>query len=306
MDHGLWSVAHRHSQMKDAMSRIEVIDTFPAFLNYWADAQGKPLEDQIELWASVYMAGWPELLAMQIQDYVGQDLDWKQVAKERVFPYLQERLPAMQEARSNLLRLGADLYSKAEQILNFNANTHFVIYVGIGCGAGWVAPYQDKYSILFGLENIAECGWSDEESITGLIAHEIGHLAHFVLRTQNNKKLESGAWWQLYTEGFAQYCETLLNNTFHQENRRDDWLAWCRLNERQLASRFIQAADEGQAVNPFFGSWLEIDGHSETGYFLGHEVIQDLAKEMSIQDIALLDDYEKYLRKTLEETSLKR
>src|SRR5512139_2993205 len=177
------------------MSHLEVIDTFPAFQSFWADAQGKSLEEQIDLWEAGYMCGWPELLELQVQDYTEQSLDWKQIAKEKVFPFLQERLPAMQEARSNLLRVSADLYSKAEQILNFNASTYFVIYVGIGCGAGWVTPYQTKCSILFGLENIAECGWSDSESITGVVAHEIGHLAHFVLRAQDNKLPGSGPWW---------------------------------------------------------------------------------------------------------------
>lgn len=283
------------------MNSLEVIDTFPAFQDFWAAAQGRSLDEQIEQWATGYMSHWPELLEIQIQDYSEQNLDWKQVAKERVFPDLQERYQAMLEARSNLLRLGPVIFSKAEQILSFKTSTCFVIYVGIGCGAGWVTKFQNKYSILFGLENIAECGWSDSESIKGLIAHEIGHLAHFTLRTRNNKKLESGAWWQLYTEGVAQYCESLVNGSSHQESRDGDWLVWCRQNTSRLASQFVRAADEGQPVHPFFGSWFEIDGHSETGYFLGHEIVRTLAKEMNFQDIALLDDFEKCSREILEE-----
>ncbi len=283
------------------MKSFEIVDTFPAFEAYWAKACSKPMDDQIELWASEYMAGWQEVLDKQIQDYSEQNLDWKQIARERIFPNLNERVPAMHEARKNLLKLGPEICSKAEQVLDFNTKAYLVIYVGIGCGAGWVTTFRGEYSILFGLENIAECGWSDPVSITGLISHEMGHVLHYQLRTQNKKRLGSDAWWQLYTEGFAQECEVWLNASSHQETQDKDWLEWCLQNKNRLAAEFIKAVDEGQPVNAFFGSWFEIDGHSETGYFLGQEVIKALEKELSLHEIALLDDFERCSRKVLEE-----
>lgn len=283
------------------MSSFEVVDTFPAFLAYWAKAQNKPMDDQIELWANEYMSGWTELLEKQLEDYSEQNLDWKQIARERIFPYLGDRLPAMREARENLLKLCPVVYSKAERILGFHTSAYFLIYVGIGCGAGWVTTFRDKHSILFGLENIAESGWSDSVSITGLISHEIGHVMHYHLRAQDNRKPGSDSWWQLYTEGFAQHCEALINDSSHQENRDDEWLAWCQHNKSHLASEFIKAVDDEQPVNAFFGSWFEIEGHSETGYYLGHEVIKTLEKTMNLREIALLDDFDKRSRKILEE-----
>ena len=68
------------------MSKCEVIDTFPAFLTYWAKAQGQPLDDQIEGWATEYLSPWPELLTMQVDDYTSQGVDWRQIAREKVFP----------------------------------------------------------------------------------------------------------------------------------------------------------------------------------------------------------------------------
>jgi hypothetical protein len=47
------------------------------------------------------MAQWPELLAKQIEDYATQGLDWRQIAHERVFLYLDERLAAVQETHVN-------------------------------------------------------------------------------------------------------------------------------------------------------------------------------------------------------------
>jgi len=109
------------------VSVCELIDTFPAFLKYWSKAQHKSLDDQIEGWATEYMAQWPELLAKQIDDYASRGLDWRQIAREKVFPYLAERLPGMQEAHRNLLEWCRPVYSKAQSILAFDSSVVFVI-----------------------------------------------------------------------------------------------------------------------------------------------------------------------------------
>jgi hypothetical protein len=105
----------------------EFVDTFPAFLTYWAEAGRKYLDDQIEDWATGYMAQWPELLARQIEDYAARGLEWRQIARERVFPYLDERLAAVQGAHGDLLELCVPIYSKARQALTFEVSAVFVI-----------------------------------------------------------------------------------------------------------------------------------------------------------------------------------
>ncbi|MBC7264030.1 MAG: hypothetical protein H5T64_06680 [Chloroflexi bacterium] len=285
------------------MPTCEFVDTFPAFLTYWTGAQAKSLDDQIEGWATEYMSLWPELLAQQIEDYSSQNIDWRQIARERVFPYLAERLPAMQRAHQNLLRSCEHIYSKAQQVLHFDSEAVFVLYVGIGCGAGWATTFRGSPAILFGLENIAECGWSEPEAITGLVAHEIGHLVHRHWRAQQGKRIGSGPWWQLYEEGFAQYCECLIlgSDAWHQMSRGNgDWLDWCQGHRDWLAAEFVRTVDAGEPISPFFGSWFEICGRSETGYFLGYEVIQELRGRFSLKEIALLEDVEVHLRPVLE------
>ncbi len=284
------------------MSRSELIDTYPDFLKYWDGAHDQPVADQIESWSSEYMSRFPELLKKQIEDYSEQDLDWRKIAEEKVFPFLNDRLPVMREARKNLLELCPAIYSKAQELLGFEADVSFVIYVGVGCGAGWVTSYGDQPAILFGLENIAGSGWGSVNAIRGLCAHEIGHVAHYHWRAQNNKALGTGVWWQLYDEGFAQRCETSINgfDSWHEAIASDDWLEWCQGHKGWLAAEFIKAADDGKPVNPFFGSWFEMEGKSQTGYFLGCEVIHGLEEEYSLKEIALLDDIETRSRAILE------
>ncbi len=284
------------------MAQIEIIDTFPHFLSFWADARHLSLEALAESWAQEYMAAWPELLAKQVNDYESQGEDWRAVALQRVFPFLDERLPAMKAAHRNLLEACGPLYTRAEEVMGFASDAVFVIHVGIGCGAGWVTTYQDSPAILYGLENIAECCWSEPPAITGLIAHEVGHLVHFHWRAQRGAPQGQGPWWQLYEEGFAQRCEHLIlgQDTWHmKEGRDDDWLAWCQAHRAELAAEYLRSVDQGMPVRPFFGSWYDVKGHRQTGYYLGHELIRELEKSLELRQIALLDSQDPTLRDAL-------
>ncbi|MCX8066522.1 MAG: hypothetical protein N3B68_01630 [Anaerolineae bacterium] len=284
------------------MSQVAVIDTFPDFLEWWERAHGRSLEEQVEGWAAEYMAWWPELLTKQQEDYASQGLDWRQIARERVFPFLAERLPAMREAHQNMLEACELVYCRAREVLKFDGAVTFVIYVGIGCGAGWVTSLGGEPAILFGLENIAECVWGGREAVRGLVAHEMGHLVHRSWRAHNGKLTGSGSWWQLYEEGFAQYCETLLlgSENWHQAIGCPGWLEWCWARKEWLAAKFLRTVDAGHPVNVFFGSWFEIEGMRETGYFLGYEVIRELVKDRDLRTIALLENIEGQLRPILE------
>jgi len=290
------------------MPKCHIIDTFPAFLAFWTAAQAQPLDDQIEAWAGGYMSQWPELLDKQLDDYAREGLDWRQIARERVFPFLGDRLPAMQAAHGNLLRACSSVFSAAREALGFQRDVVFVIYVGIGCGAGWATRYAGSPAVLFGLENVAECGWTALGSISGLVAHEIGHLAHKHWRARHARAEGAGPWWQLYSEGFAQRCEHVIlgRETWHMKEGGDDrdtagdWLAWCREQERWLAAYFLKTVDAGESVRPFFGSWYDIRGWSQCGYYLGHQLIKGLEAELGFKEIALLEPDDGRLRRELE------
>jgi hypothetical protein len=71
---------------------LEIIDTFPAFLKYWRKVRGQSINKQIEGWEKEYMSSWPELLAKQIDNYEADKLDWRQIARKRVFPHLAARM----------------------------------------------------------------------------------------------------------------------------------------------------------------------------------------------------------------------
>jgi hypothetical protein len=286
------------------MKECLIVDAFPAFLTFWPSVVDLPMDEQIQAWRDVYLAPWPELVRKQINQYNDEGENWLNVAREYVFPDLNDRLPAMREAHVNLLELVPPLYHRAKQALGFESQIVVVIYVGIGLGAGWVTTYEDSPAILFGLENIAECSWSDRISLSGLIAHEIGHIVHFHWRAEEAKSDGMGPWWQLYTEGFAMRCELMIagSESWHMRERGDgdDWLAWCRQNEKWLAAEFLRVVDNGESVRPFFGSWYDIQGFKQTGYYLGHRLIQSLEEELELHKIALMDSGDPRVHRALE------
>lgn len=114
-----------------------------------------------------------------MDDYASIDENWRVIADERIFPALPERLPEMQIAHNNLLNGCEGVYHRAQQTLEFDCDLVCVIYLGLGCGAGWTTEYAGKPAILFGVENIAKEGWQVQEMLEGLMAHELGHLLHF-------------------------------------------------------------------------------------------------------------------------------
>jgi len=284
------------------MSTCEILDTFPSFLKTWDNMQHGSVEIQIDAWLNEYMSRYPELLQKQLDDYASLNEDWRVTASERIFPALSEKISAMQTAHDNLLSVCEDVYGRAQKALDFDNDLVCVIYVGLGCGAGWATKYDGRPAILFGLENIAEEGWQERDTLTGLTAHELGHLVHFEWRNQANITNVDGYWWQLYTEGFAQRCESVIlgKPSWHMQSDSEmGWMEWCKQNIGWLAAEFLRRVDQGEDMRPFFGSWFDLRGHKQTGYFLGHEIIKKMQEQMSLQEIALLTDVESHLRPLL-------
>jgi hypothetical protein len=84
-----------------------------------------------------------------------------------------------------------------------------------------------------------------------------------------------------------------------QDDSEKGWREWCEQNIDWLAKEFLRRVDQGEDMRPFFGSWFNLRGRKQTGYFLGHELIVILQERMSLQEVALLTDIERHLRPLL-------
>ena len=271
--------------------QCKIVDTFPDFTTYWSNACSRNVDEQIELWQTSYMKKYPELLQKQVQCYEDENVDWRKIAR-KIFPTFKCRFPVMQMAKENIEAVCRSICAKASQRLELDFDMTLVIYVGIGCGAGWATTYRGEPSILLGLENIAEQKWHTKSKLQGLLAHEIGHLAHMKWRNEweTFEKAEENPLFQLYSEGFAQRCEHIIlrKETWHMAQNKE-WLPWCQQNRSLLAKEFLKRLKKQAPINDFFGSWFNIQGKGQTGYFLGHAFIRELEKTGSLKEIALLN-----------------
>ena len=271
-------------------THLKTLDTYQDFSDYWSLASTQTVDEQLHLWQTLYMSKYPELLDKQVRSYKDANTDWEEIAR-KILPTFSSQLRFMQEARNNILACSESVYERASQKLGVDFDTILVIYVGIGCGAGWATTYAGQPAILFGLENIADEKWHTKTKVQGLIAHELGHLTHIEWRDKGVTFVEKerDPLFQIYREGFAQRCEHLIigTETWHMAPDKE-WLLWCEQNKSWLAKEFLKRLHMHAPVNDFFGSWLNIQGKKQTGYFLGHAFICGLEKQYSMREIALL------------------
>lgn len=281
--------------MADSVSRLEILDTFPDFERYWRMARLEPLEVQMGRWEQEYMAPWPELLRKQQQNYAEAGVDWRQVASTRIFPHLAERLPRMRRLHRNLRNSLPDVWSEACRMLNVDFPVRFVIYVGIGCGAGWATTYGGTPAVLFGLENLAETSRKEGGVALSVAFHEIAHVAHEDWRKRCGLRgLEDprGPYWQLFVEGFATEFEreAASPQSFRWRTGRADWLSWCERHRAWLATKFLRDVRARRSLRPFFGSWYPIRGQIECGYWLGAEIIREWKRTSPWRQVAVLTE----------------
>lgn len=225
------------------VTAFEILDTFPAFERYWRHARFQPLPAQIDRWEGEYLADWPELLEKIKRNYSEAGVNWKRIARSRIFPHLIERLSRMRTLHRSLLRSLPSSWRASHRVLKLDFPVRFVIYVGIGVGAGWATGYGGKPACLFGLENAAEASAGKIGGTVGLVSHEVAHLAHGVWRRRSGLRaieLPRRPLWQLYEEGFATEAERQISGSrrFRQRTGRSDWLAWCTSHRAWLARKF--------------------------------------------------------------------
>ncbi len=68
--------------------------------------------------------------------------------------------------------------------------------------------------------------------------------------------------------------------------RRTGWNG-ARSTGGWLAGEFLRRVEAGEAVQDFFGSWFEIAGRRQTGYFLGQAWVQEAVEREGFRRVAL-------------------
>lgn len=277
----------------------EIIDIYSHFDLFWQSASNLNDADYIDAWFSIFMKNHLILREKLIKEYESDGYDWKSVVKEYVFTDLKKNASTFASIGRKLHNLIPSIHVKCQEIFQIEFPIHYVIYIGIGMGAGWATSLNNKAAVLLGLENILQCGWTTEKRLRPLVAHEVGHLIHLKERGCKDFKFHNdNLLFSIYEEGVAMWAEHQIMgfDDWHMQEGQDNWVDWCYEHKHFLAQKFLQEyhQNEDQTSKNFFGSWFNIEGKTQTGYYLGHEIIKEWKKALSFKEIATLQEKEIY------------
>ncbi|WP_151737461.1 hypothetical protein [Paenibacillus tengchongensis] len=270
------------------MSGLYIVDTFTG-INALRELTLQQPERYLDYWQQNAGACLPGLKSMLEEDSKGYSLE------REVTPVAVRALtgdwPLLVEAHGHFAALMPEIEERFTSLFPFSREVPVYFYVGLCNGAGWATAVDGTRAVLLGAEKIAELKWHSRKAISGLLCHELCHIAHAELRGSSihmkYPEPEQQAVWQLYIEGFAQrYEQALLNQDdfYHQDD--GGWLDWCNRNRAGLAKEYLRRSRHRESVRDFFGDWNSFLGHSDTGYYLGREFIVSLEPGYSVNEIA--------------------
>ena len=221
-----------------------------------------------------------------------------------ILPIIQA-VPGHPEAailHASFCKVTDGLHEKVSALFGRELDMDVVLYLGLCNAAGWVTTINGRDVILLGIEKILELNWYDEDSMRGLIYHELGHAYHkqYGVFGQNSHDSQKNFVWQLFTEGVAMYFEQALVRDFHYYHQnRDGWLTWCEENFQQITADFYNDLPTMTPANQtYFGDWVRYRGKGDVGYYLGAKFVQKLSEKHDFELLISLhidDVYREYL-----------
>ncbi len=221
-----------------------------------------------------------------------------------ILPIIQAVLghPEAATLHASFRRVTEGLNEKVFDLFGRELDIDVVLYLGLCNAAGWVTHINGRDVILLGIEKILELNWCNEDSMRGLIYHELGHAYHkqYGVFDQQSNTPEKDFVWQLFTEGIAMYFEqTVVGDPHYYHQDRSGWLAWCDSHLPQIASDFYADLPTMTPSNQtYFGDWARYHGKGDVGYYLGAKFVQQLCEKHDFERLINMhidDVYRNYL-----------
>lgn len=210
--------------------------------------------------------------------------------------------PALEILHSSFNKVTDRLNERIVSRFGNELDVDIVLYIGLCNAAGWVTNINGKNVILLGVEKILELNWQDENSMYGLIYHELGHVYHkqYGVFNQCSEDNKLNFVWQLFTEGIAMYFEqVLVNDLNYYHQNKNGWREWCDNHYQQILIDFhADLPTMTRSNQKYFGDWVNYCGRGDVGYYLGTKLVQHLCNEFRFQELINMtigDVYQVYL-----------
>lgn len=258
------------------MSSVKLIDTMRDFIFYWRDYSGRSPEEMFSGWLMRYISGYPELLISEVTYWGGLDRLRSQMIE--VLEKIDDLIHDLIEVWMIFLQNVGEVYSMALERLEFPETPIIEIYLGSGWKPRWVSSILDRPALFFDLGALASLSWVDRESVRGVIAFGLGQFRQAVERggAERYAMLEENPYFQLYSQGLAQFLEKLIlgEDSWHGVRERE-WAEECEKRMGELAALYLETARSGP-VSKFYSPHQSVMGLAFTGRYLGYRLISEL------------------------------
>ena len=265
---------------------IKIIDTYPQIGTLFDDGTFN-----IEKW-ELYINFNYDKSANIFKDDLRKYLDSGNYVYEKdILPILNAAYENsnLETLYSSFCKITAGLNEKIIDHFGCELDIDIVLYIGLCNAAGWVTNINGRDVILLGIEKILELNWCDEDSMYGLIYHELGHVYHkqygmFHQQSDNNSQ---NYVWQLFTEGIAMCFEqTLVDNSNYYHQNKNGWLEWCDNHYQQILADFYHDLPTMTKSNQkYFGDWVSYRGKGDVGYYLGTKFVQQQCDKYDFEQL---------------------
>lgn len=196
---------------------------------------------------------------------------------------------SLETLHTSFINVTNELNERIISCFDHEMDIDIVLYVGLCNAAGWVTNINGRDVILLGIEKILELNWYDEDSMHGLIYHELGHVYHKQYGVFNQYSDNSSLHfiWKLFTEGIAMYFEqTLMNDLHYYHQNKNGWLTWCDNHFQQILTDFQSDLPMMTRFNQkYFGDWANYCGKGDVGYYLGARFVQYLCGKYNFEQL---------------------
>lgn len=217
---------------------VQIIDTFPQIGEVFCNGRFD-LKRWREYINTIYR-NTSDIFEDDLQEYIDSG---SYTYEDDILPILNrvQGHPFLEMLHTSFVRVTKGLNQRIIDCFAHELEIDIVLYLGLCNAAGWVTNINGRDVILLGIEKILELSWYDEDSMYGLIYHELGHIYHkqYGAFEQEGRNQSQNFIWQLFTEGIAMYFEQLLMNdlSYYHQNK-DGWKNWCDAHFQQILIDF--------------------------------------------------------------------
>ena len=274
-------------------NKYQVINLQKNFEQFWSVAKGKSFEVQLKSWNETVENPYQDVYDVLV-DSKQNNSDWPAKKEKRLRSFFS-KIPGHYFAYQKLfmtfdqaLERQIEKFTEKFPDTNFKKKIYAIPGATFNGKSGEVGP-QKETVLAFGIDIIDEY----EDDIEVLFSHELFHLYHLEKLGDNPN---SHITLQLWIEGLATYFSYVMNPNKSLEKI----LMSAELTEvsqkdiRWMARQFYKISDAktigGKQLDLAqrwfrFGKTPRKGIPTRAGYLLGFEVVQEIAKKHSLQDM---------------------